>query len=106
MDYIVHIRRRENPYALIDKNSLRDPHLSLRAKGMLAYALSFASDHQMRVSDLTIVLPDGMHVIQSALVELAEHGYAELRTIRGHRGRVLGKRWFIYETPELSTEKA
>jgi uncharacterized phage protein (TIGR02220 family) len=96
---IIHVTKRENPYAQIDKRCLEDDRLSWRSKGILAYLLSKPNDWQVSVADLQARGREGREAVQAALKELQAAGYASLQIERGEKGALGGKRWTITEEP-------
>jgi len=96
---IIKIQKRENPFAMIDKNIINDNRLSFKAKGILTYLLSKPSDWQVRVKDLSNHSTDGEKSIRSGLKELIKFGYAEFKTLYSDGNKLAGKTYVIYETP-------
>lgn len=96
---IIRIKKRENPYAQIDKRPLHDKRLTFKARGILAYLLTKPDDWDVRVSDLIENSPEGREAVQAGLRELKRMGYAVLETTRDNKGRVSGKTWVIMEEP-------
>ena len=97
---IIHIVTRENPYAQIDKRVLGDNRLSWRAKGILAYLLSKPSGWKVNVKDIWNNGAEGRNAVQDCLVELQKIGYAELKTVTGEHGKLMGSQWIITEEPK------
>ena len=97
---IIHISKRENPYAQIDKRVLGDNRLSWRAKGILAYLLSKPSGWKVNVKDIWNNGAEGRNAVQDCLVELQKIGYAELKTVTGEHGKLMGSQWIITEEPK------
>ena len=105
---IIHISKRENPYVQIDKRALEDNRLSWRAKGILAYLLSKPSGWKVNVKDIWNNGAEGRNAVQDCLHELKEFGYANLITVPGEAGRLMGTQWRVNEEPIggfVSTEK-
>lgn len=97
---IIHIVKRENPYVQIDKRALEDSRLSWRAKGILAYLLSKPSGWKVNVKDIWNNGAEGRNAVQDCLVELQKVGYAELKTVTGENGKLMGSQWIITEEPK------
>lgn len=97
---VIHISKRENPYAQIDKRVLEDNRLSWRAKGILAYLLSKPSGWKVNVKDIWNNGAEGRNAVQDCLVELQKIGYAELKTVTGEHGKLSGSQWVISEEPK------
>jgi hypothetical protein len=96
---IVKIKKRVNPYVMVDKAVIEEKRLSFKAKGLIVYLLSRPSDWTIMIEDLIKRSTDGRDSVQSALKELQELGYAVLTTQRGENGLLLGKHWTIIEDP-------
>lgn len=91
---ICRIKKRENPYVQIDKRPLDNSRMSWRAKGLLCYMLSRPDNWIIRVGQLVSMGSEGRDSVRSALQELREFGYAELKSTSG------GKEWVIFEEPQ------
>lgn len=74
---IIKVEKYDTPFVQIDKRPLEDPHISWKAKGILAYLLSRPNDWQVRLQDLANRSADGVYAIRSGLAELENVGYAE-----------------------------
>lgn len=70
----------------------RDKRLSLRARGLLATALTLPDDWQYSLTGLLSLLPDGKQALRAALAELEAAGYLT-RTRENAAG---GKFAFVY----------
>jgi hypothetical protein len=101
---IVRIKKRENPFALVDKRPLCDARLSWKARGILAYLLSKPDDWQVVLQDLVNMGTDGIDKVRGGLQELKRLGYARLEILRDESGRAQGKRWVIFELPVPDSE--
>lgn len=97
---IIHISKKENPFVQIDKRALEDNRLSWRAKGILAYLLSKPSGWKVNVKDIWNNGAEGRNAVQDCLIELQNIGYAELRTVTGEHGKLMGSQWLITEEPK------
>lgn len=96
---IVHIKKRENPYAQIDKRCIEDSRLSWRARGILAYLLSKPENWTVNVKDIEQRGKEGRDAVQAALKELEKAGYASYGATRGENGKITGSAWTITEEP-------
>jgi hypothetical protein len=97
---IVRIKKRSNPYVMIDKRPLENRDLSFKAKGLLTYLLSRPDNWEIRLEDLIQRSTDGKAAVQNALKELEKEGYAYLAIVRtDDNSQIAGKRWTIYEDP-------
>jgi len=89
---------------MIDKAPINNPHLSLRAKGLLAYLLSKPPDWRPQTLDICAHCKESPAVVRSAMQELAKSGHAVLIKESGVDGRMDGSRWAIYENPQTPNE--
>lgn len=85
---------------MIDRAALEDSRLSWKARGILAYLLSKPDDWEVSVKEIWKSGKEGRNVVQACMKELEEVGYAELKTIRDRKGKVVGKQWIIREQHE------
>ena len=103
---IIRVSKKENPYAQIDKRLLNDTRLTWRAKGILCYLLSKPDDWTIQVADIWKHGVEGRKAVQDTLAELEKIGYAELKSVRGKGGVLLGKEWVITEEPKIGLSVA
>lgn len=101
---IIRVVRGENPFAQIDKRPLEDARLTYTARGIMAYLLTKPDSWEINIQEVVKNSPHGIHAIQTAFKELQQHGYAKLVNLKGDGGKLLGRKWVIYET-SLSIEK-
>lgn len=94
---VIKVTKTEN-YAVIPNNVTHDTRISFKAKGILAYLLSKPDDWTVRMEDLVNQGPDGKAAIKTAMRELRDAGYAELKTIHVE-GKARGKTWEIADRP-------
>ncbi len=96
---------RENPFVMINKEGIRDPRLSAKARGLWAFMLSFPDDWQFNMAYLERSFPDGKTAIDSGLKELSEMGYLlKLQFSGSGPGKGKGKGfqrniWIFFESP-------
>jgi hypothetical protein len=95
---VIRLSKRKQ-YTIIAQASLRDERLSLKARGLHAYLLSFPDDWQFSIKHIVSQLPDGRTAIRSALAELVEYGYADAEHPRKKDGTIAGTRYIIHEAP-------
>ena len=75
---------RDKPFTAIDNETLRDPDLSLKARGLLVTCLSLPPDWSFSVRGLVAACKDGRAAIESALKELEAAGYLRRSRIQEH----------------------
>jgi hypothetical protein len=91
----VAILHNERPvtWTVVDNAVLRDPGLSWRAKGLLAYLLGLPDGWRVNSADLANRATDGIYAVRSIFDELEEAGYLH----REKRQNVSGK-WSTHIT--------
>ncbi len=101
---IVRVRlRRERPYVVLETATLRLKTISFKARGLWAMCMSYPDDWAFRMDHLASMSEhDGKGAVRSALKELEAKGLAALEEVRGDGGQMAGKRWVIYESPDLN----
>lgn len=96
---IVRAPRQESGFTIIRNDVLRDPELSFRARGVLAFILSHSDGWRTDAESIARVSKEGRQAIQSALRELRGAGYVEYRKKQDKSGR-----WttdtIVYDAPQ------
>ncbi|MCZ6779274.1 MAG: hypothetical protein O7F16_09945 [Acidobacteria bacterium] len=96
-------RRRERPYVVLETATLRLKKISFKARGLWAMCMTYPDDWEFRMDHLASMSEhDGKGAVRSALKELEAKGLAALEEVRGDGGQMAGKRWVIYESPDLN----
>jgi len=103
-DRIIKIHKRENPYAQIDKDILRNKNLSWKAKGLLAYLLSLPHDWKVHLNEVVKHSTDGATSTRSAFKELRESGYIRKVSTRDDKGQITGWETIVYEVPIIEVK--
>jgi len=86
-------------------DALKDPRLSIKSKGVLAYIMSKPGSWKTRVTDLRRNSTDGIHSIRAAFRELRHCGYAELKFVRSEDGKHnTGKEMTVTDRPTFKPE--
>lgn len=101
---IIKIKKRENPFAQIDKGVLQNKNLSFKARGIAGYLLSHEAGWQIRLDDLVKNSTDGIKAIRSGMKELSKLGYARLVPAFDENKQLKGKSWEFSETPIFSSK--
>ena len=83
---IIRIEHRER-YTIIANQSLRDPRLSFRATGVMAYLLSFQDDVVLSGRNLCQDKREGRDAVLAALAELENAGYLRRERAQVERGK-------------------
>lgn len=92
-------------FVIIHKGFLKDPNLSAKAKGVMAYILSLPDDWKIHIDELSTHFKDGRDSIRKAIKELQEAGYIERVRIRDENGKFKGWEYLLYEDLTHKTEK-
>jgi len=100
---IIRIRHKKN-YVSIDNETLRDTNLSLAARGLLAYLLTFKNNWQFSLAHLTKNLNEGKDYIKKVLNELEKFHYLRRKRERRQNGTFGAMIYTIYEKPTTSEE--
>lgn len=92
------VKKGPKPYVILDKGFLDSPHLSWKAKGLLAYLLARPNDWQVLESDLVAHAKDGRDAVRAALRELKAARYITATQSR-KSGRFGGAVYDVHEQP-------
>lgn len=86
-------------FLVVDKATIEDPRLSLRAKGLLAYVLCKPDDWTIDSTKLADDVEEGRDAVRTAMKQLEKAGYIERRRSRGEGGRWLHET-IVHERPK------
>lgn len=92
--------KKDSNYVVLNNTGLRDPQLSWKAKGLLAYMLSMPDDWQFYDEELEKHARDGRDSLKSAIKELRLSGYFKRVPKQGEGGRLVGWETVVFETPQ------
>jgi hypothetical protein len=104
VNMIIRAPRPESHFVQIRNAVVRDRRLSYKARGLLAYMLSFPDNYRITsdaLSDASDV--DGRTAVLSGLAELREAGYLVTETVRDAKG-TFAKRSHVFDEPQLTQE--
>ena len=90
---------RTRDYTVMCNHHLKNPQLTLKAKGLLSMMLSFPDEWNYSERGLAAICKEGVDAIHSAIKELEKAGYMERHQLRGQGGRIVDTEYVIYETP-------
>ena len=96
---IVRTRKEPGKFFLMHKDTIEDPNLSWKAKGLLAYLMSKPNDWQIWVNDLIKRSSDGEYAVRSGLLELIDQGYAVRKQPRKEDGTFGPIEFIVSERP-------
>ena len=94
-------------FTIMSNHHLRNPKLSLKAKGLLSLMLSLPEDWDYTTKGLAQICKEGVDSIGTALKELERYGYLTRRRLRCENGQLGDIEYMIHETPaETSRESS
>ena len=94
-------------FTIMSNHHLRNPKLSLKAKGLLSLMLSLPEDWDYTTKGLAQICKEGVDSIGTALKELERYGYLTRRRLRCENGQLGDIEYTIHETPaETSRESS
>ncbi len=88
------------PFNRIARETITNPHLSLKAKGLLTLILGFPEEWDFSIAGLRPFLLEGRESIMSALRELAENGHVTITVRRSDDGRFRKYDYAFYDLPQ------
>ena len=90
---------RTHDYTVMSNHHLKNPQLTLKAKGLLSMMLSFPDEWNYSERGLAAICKEGVDAIHSAIKELEKAGYMERHQLRGKGGKIVDTEYVIYEKP-------
>ena len=90
------------PFNRIARETVTNPALSLKAKGLLTLVLGLPEDWEFSIVGLLPFLQEGREAALSALRELFEKGYAVRTVCRARDGRFGKYEYSFYESPHTA----
>ena len=90
---------KKQSYTIVPNNFLRNPEMSLKAKGLLTLLLSFPNDWEYTEEGLLGFFKDGKISLISGLKELETLGYLTRTRVKDSSGRFGGSDYDVYEDP-------
>lgn len=93
---------KDKPFTVLDNETLRDPRLSLKARGLLCTCMSLPPDWNFSIRGLASVCKEGRDAIAAALTELEHAGYLRRNRIQGRseNGTFGGTEYVFFEDPQ------
>lgn len=92
-------------FTVMSNHHLRNPRLSLKAKGLMSLMLSLPEDWDYTTKGLAYICKDGIDAISTTLRELEEQGYLTRERIRMANGRLGTVEYTIHEQPQKPITK-
>ena len=87
-------------FTVMSNHHLRNPRLSLKAKGLMSLMLSLPEDWDYTTKGLAYICKDGIDAISTTLRELEEQGYLTRERVRMANGRLGTVEYTIHEQPQ------
>lgn len=91
--------KHEKDYMVMSNHHLRDPALSLKAKGLLSQMLALPDDWDYSIAGLAYINREGERAVRSAINELEQARYLQRRLKRDTTGRIVDTEYMVYEQP-------
>lgn len=95
---IIKVKKRDGYYIKIDKKSVEDAKLSLKATGLLVYLIGRPEDWKIKLEHLKKTKKDGIDSFRTALMELRDNNYCHLFEVR-EKGIIKENIYVAYEVP-------
>lgn len=87
----------DKEFTIIKNSTLREKGLSLRARGLLAYMLSFCDEWKFSVHSLANGTGESEYCVKKVLAELEKAGFFSRRLVRDERGRIKSGEYTVQE---------
>ncbi len=104
MATVFRIEKQKN-YTVMSNHHLKNPALSLKAKGLLSQMLSLPDNWDYSLKGLAKINKESIDAIRTAVWELEKAGYIVRNRGHGDHGKFSGIEYIIYETPQLREVK-
>jgi len=90
-------------FTSIDRDTVNDPTLSFRARGVLLWLLDKPDDWKANADQIAKAGREGRDAVRAALKELQDHRYIEYRNWRDETTGVWQSEWIVRERPKRLT---
>ena len=87
-------------YTVMSNPHLRNPDLTLKAKGLLSLMLSLPENWDYTLKGLSCICRENVDAIRTAVWELEKAGYITRRQGRDEKGKMTAIEYTIYEFPQ------
>lgn len=91
--------RRRSHFTTIPNDAIRDPNLSLQAKGLLTLMLSYPDDWRFTTAHLERQSTNGREATRTALRQLIAAGYARWHATQAADGSMTGRELIVTDHP-------
>lgn len=95
---VFRVEKNQN-YTVMSNHHLRNPDLSLKAKGLLSQMLSLPEEWDYTLKGLSKINREGIDAIREAIRELERAGYVTRTRVRNEKGQLGAADYVIHEFP-------
>ena len=95
---VFRVEKNQN-YTVMSNHHLRNPDLSLKAKGLLSQMLSLPEEWDYTLKGLSQINKEGIDAIREAVRELERAGYVTRTRVRNEKGQLGAADYVIHEFP-------
>lgn len=95
---VFRVEKNQN-YTVMSNHHLRNPDLSLKAKGLLSQMLSLPEEWDYTLKGLSHINKEGIDAIREAVRELERAGYVTRTRVRNEKGQLGAADYVIHEFP-------
>ena len=95
---VFRVEKNQN-YTVMSNHHLRNPNLSLKAKGLLSQMLSLPEEWDYTLKGLSQINREGIDAIREAIRELERAGYVTRTRVRNEKGQLGAADYVIHEFP-------
>ncbi len=88
-------------FTVMSNHHLKNPQLSLKAKGLLSFILSLPNDWDLSVRGLQKFTKEGYESLANTLRELVKFGYIVRKQIQNEKGQFTGYCYEVHELPVI-----
>lgn len=97
---IIRVKKdKNNPYLIMNKTSINDKRLSLKAKGLHCFLLSKPDNWYIDTRDIVSNNSNGRDSVLSSINELVKYGYMYKHRFRNNDGTFNSYNYLVYENP-------
>jgi hypothetical protein len=101
----LHVNSSAKKFKTFRYEVFQDKKLSWRARGIMAYLLSKPEEWEGQLFDLTRASKEGRKIVQKALKELVDNGYAQLKHRPLKDNKFQGSYYEFFDTPKTVKAK-
>ena len=96
---VFRVEKNQN-YTVMSNHHLRNPDLTLKAKGLLSQMLSLPENWDYTLKGLSSINKESIDAIRTAVWELEKAGYITRRQGRDEKGKMTAIEYTIFEQPQ------